>query len=270
MNTLLTRRPGPLFIPALVGLSATLAMLLAASNVQAPALRAPLGLMLACFAPGYAVLFALFPREAHHLQQAALSIPLSLALGILVGAGMDLAALPFSGVLFAALSWGITITGLVIGAWRLERSGGAAGGFFRQAPDGAAPARQPGRLLTGALAAALVILSAGWAGSAVYRAAQVETKPFTVLAIEPARIDGAVRQAVVVANHEHAPVAYRLEVRLPDGNVIGAWAGTLPPGQTYRIPLPERLDLGASRRAEVLLFRDQENKPYRTVHLVGN
>lgn len=266
MNTLLTRRPGPLFVPALVGLIATLALLLAVSNVEAPALRAPLGLALACFAPGYAALFALFPREAHHLQQAALSIPLSLALGILLGAGMDLAALPFSGALFAGLSWAITMAGLAIGAWRLERSGEASG-FFRRAPAGATPARRASRLLTGVLAAALVILPAGWAASAVHRAAQVETKPFTVLAVEPD--DGTARQIVVVANHEHDPVAYRLEVRMPDGSVISGWAGVLTPGQTYRMPLPDRLDPGARGRAEVLLFRDQENEPYRTVHLAG-
>lgn len=265
MNTLLTRRPGPLFVPALVGLIATLALLLAVSNVEAPALRAPLGLALACFAPGYALLFALFPREAHHLQQAALSIPLSLALGILLGAGIDLAALTFSGTLFAGLSWVITMAGLAIGAWRLERSGEASG-FFRRPPAGATPARQVSRLLTGALAAALVILPAGWAASAVYRAAQVETRPFTVLAVEPEK-DGTARQIVVVANHEHDPVAYRLEVRMPDGSVISGWAGVLTPGQTYRMPLPASLDLAAGDRAEVLLFRDQENEPYRTVHL---
>jgi hypothetical protein len=268
MNTLLTRRPGPIFVPALVGLIATLALLLTVSNVEAPALRAPLGLALACFAPGYAVLFALFPREAHHLQQAALSIPLSLALGILLGAGMDLAALPFSGALFAGLTWGITVAGLSIGAWRLERSG-EAGGFFRRAPAGATPARQANHLLTGALAALLVIASAGWASSTLYRAAQVEPKPFTALSVEPATVDGAARQVVVIANHEHSPVAYRLEVRMPDGSVIRGWTGVLTPGQTYRVPLPASLDLAAGDRAEVLLFRDQENEAYRTVHLVG-
>lgn len=268
MNTLLTRRPGPLFVPALVGLIATLALLLAAGNVQAPALRAPLGLALACFAPGYAVLFALFPREAHHLQQAALSIPLSLALGILLGAGMALAAMPFSGALFAALSWGITMAGLAIGAWRLERSGEASG-LFRRAPAGATLARRASHLLTGALAALLVIASAGWAGSTLYRAAQVETRPFTALSVEPATVDGAARQVVVIANHEHTPVAYRLEVRLPNGGVAGAWSGVLTSGQTYRVPLPASLDLEAGDRAEVLLFRDQENEPYRIVHLVG-
>lgn len=261
MNTLLTRRPGPLFLPALVGLIATLALLLAAGNVPAPALRAPLGLVLACFAPGYALLFALFPPEAHRLQQAALSIPLSLALGILLGAGIDLAALTFSGTLFAGLSWVITMAGLAIGAWRLERSGGLSG-FFHQAS-----LPQVSHLLTGALVALLVIASAGWAGVALYRAAQVETRPFTALSVEPASIDGTLRQVVVVANHEHAPVAYRLEVRLPNGGVAGGWSGVLTPGQTYHVSLPASLDLEAGERAEVLLFRDQENKPYRTVHL---
>ncbi len=267
MNTLLSRRPGPLFVPALVGVIATLALLMAVGNVQALALRAPLGLALACFAPGYAVLFALFPQEADRLQQAALSIPLSLVLGILLGACIDLAGLPFAGALFAALSWAITIVGLAIGAWRLQQSG-AASSLFRPAPAGAAPAQWTSRLLPGALAALLVLALAGWAGSSVYRASQVETKPFTTLAVEPASVDGPA-QVMVIANHEHTPVAYRLEVRVPDGSVIGAWSGILTPGQTQRVPLPEDLDLKPSRRAEVLLFRDQETEPYRTVHLVG-
>ena len=266
MNMFLARRPGPLFGPTLVGLIATLALLLAAGNVPAPALRAPLGLLLACFAPGYAVLFALFPREADRLQQVALSVPLSLVLGILLGAGMDLAALPFSGVLFAALSWGLTMVGLAIGAWRLERSGGPRA-FFRQASEGAAPPRQAIHLLSETLAALLVVALAGWAGYSLYQASQVETKPFTTLAVEPASAGGAAQQVVVIANHEHTPMAYRLEVRGPDDAVISAWSGILTPGQTYRMPVPARLDLEAGGRARVLLFRDQESEPYRTVHL---
>ncbi|MGQ9926465.1 MAG: DUF1616 domain-containing protein [Chloroflexaceae bacterium] len=268
MKTFLARRPGPLFVPALVGLIATLALLLAAGNVQVLALRAPLGLLLACFAPGYALLFALFPRETDRLSQAALSIPLSLVLGILLGVGMDLAALPFSGVLFAGLSWAITVAGLAIGAWRLERSGGPRN-FFRQAPEGVAPSWQPVHLLSNTLAALLVVALAGWAGYSLYQASQVETRPFTTLAVEPASTGDVVQQVVVIANHEHTPMAYRLEVRTPDDAVIGAWSGVLTPGQTYRMPLPARLDLEASGRARVLLFRDQEREPYRTVHLVG-
>ncbi|MFQ3660996.1 MAG: DUF1616 domain-containing protein [Chloroflexaceae bacterium] len=267
MNTLLSRRPGPLFVPALVGVIATLALLMAVGNVQVPALRAPLGLALACFAPGYALLFAFFPQEADRLQQAALSIPLSLVLGILLGASFDLAGLPFVGTLFAVLSWAITIVGLIVGAWRLQHLD-AASGLFHPAPAGAAPARWTSRLLPNALAALLVLALAGWAGSNMYRASQVETKPFTTLAVEPASVDGPA-QVIVIANHEHTPVAYRLEVRVPDGSMVGAWSGILTPGQIWRVPLPDRLNLEPGDRAEVLLFRDQETEPYRTVHLRG-
>ncbi|MDM7934094.1 MAG: DUF1616 domain-containing protein [Methanothrix sp.] len=109
---------------AVIALVVVTAVFVMVSPLNETPLRALLGLALAFFAPGYALISALFPgRELDAIERLALSIGLSICIVVLIGIGLNYTpwGIRVEPILFSVSAFTLAFAG--VSAHR--RSGGA-------------------------------------------------------------------------------------------------------------------------------------------------
>lgn len=134
-------RQVPVDILAVGGATLASMAVIVAPEFVPPALRVPAGFLLVLFAPGYAVLAALFPRRGFRQvppttgddpalddnERIVLAVPISV--GVSVGTGFALTLTPM-GIQYGPLAvvlGGSTLAGLAVNAYRREGCPAAAG-----------------------------------------------------------------------------------------------------------------------------------------------
>jgi hypothetical protein len=252
-----TCRPWPrALLPVALFAAATGSLPIAVLELPLGVFRLLAGVVLVAVAPGYALLLALF-GDSDLRRQLAWSVPISLALTVLIGMVVSLARLSLAGPALLVGNWAGTAVLFGISTIRASITGGAPSTDPQPRPESAQePASRPGAwgLLAGVLA---VTLSVAWAGAQVRAASQPYVTPFSSLAFEASEREYA---QLTLENHEVGATTYRLEIDV-DGITIGRWVGfELARGarQTFLVPT-------GSGRVEARLYRGGETEPYRRV-----
>jgi uncharacterized membrane protein len=252
------------------------------------ALRAPLGMVLVLFAPGYALAAAVFPRRADldGLARAALSF------------GLSVAVIPLLALLLDRLPWGIrplpialalaaTILVLAAAAFvRRARLAPSDTAYAPPVPDLAGWWRRldwrAQRLYVGGALLLLLVAGAG-IGALLLAEPSGELTEFYVLGSGGLAEDypraAVVGEEVVVtlgvANRERAARSYRVEIWAVDPwdadrrQLVGqAGPFTLAHGQTIEQPVSWRMPwAGDDQTVEFLLFSGDDPHPYRQLRL---
>jgi uncharacterized membrane protein len=263
---------------------ATAVMALVGVALSIGPLRVAAGLPLILFFPGYVLLANLYP------QRDALGIVYYLALSV----GLSLALVPLGGLALNLTPWGIhtgTIMGLLV-LWTLalavlahlrrrgeadEHAAGLAASLAAFRYWAATPSNRPQAvvLLTIGIVVLVVTGVIGYRSSAPPASAG----SFTELALlsRDGRLDGLQRGlqlgesttvTVTVTSREREETAYRMEARLADGSPIVLAKKALPPGDSWSQDVTVTpTEVGERQQLQVLLYREQDVEPYRSVHL---
>jgi hypothetical protein len=254
--------PRKLWLDTAVVLAATVAAIAPSLGWNEPAVRVPTGLILSLFAPGYALVMALFPTPSlPNAERIALSVPASLIVGVLVGTVANEAPSGLTQLPIVLLPWATTLVLLMLAYGRLV-VGQPSAETSRSRP--AAPVRfGPGTLIGGALIAA----AGTFAVYSIVAASFTHPKPFTALSVDGASgtQHGAEPLTVTVDNQEGVPMVYDLEVVVDDEVVSRTEAIRLEPGTHYSMALPS-LQPGDGL-ADVLAYRSGEPEIYRSVRV---
>ncbi|MBI2935851.1 MAG: DUF1616 domain-containing protein [Chloroflexi bacterium] len=262
-------------------------MALLAGLVQLPGgsvARTALGLAIVLFVPGYLLLALLYPLpgEVQRLQRFALSLPVSVALIVLMG------------LVLSRTPWGLTLTSfvagivafagvcglLVVGRRRYLQPSGVSlvpGGFVQLVQT---LRREPVKVwaLFGAAASAVV------AGALItWLLVPVADQPLTEFymldaeggtAAFPTIVQGQepVRVNLVVINREGSPLAYEIEARYVGRVLQTLGSGLLQDGEQWRrlaeVTIPLALqDPQGSSKLEFMLYKGEIRIPAGTVHL---
>jgi uncharacterized membrane protein len=246
-----------------------------------PVLRLLLGLPFVLFVPGYILQAALFPRVGD------LDGPERLAFSF----GLSIAVVPPMVLILDALPWGIRLGPIVI-----------AEGLFivvfstvalllrRQLPedeqfvlavdvdmkDWWSAQDQAGRILYGVLAVALLV-AVGAALAIVLLPNPTERfTEFYVLGPEglaenyprEAVAGESISLAVGIANREGVRAEYRIEVRTEEQQIGAAGPIALEDRKVWEGPVQYALpQVGEDQEMLLLLYRDRDSEPYRTLRL---
>lgn len=268
-------------LAALSALALALPLLLI---LPVPLVRVPLGLAMILFAPGYALLSALFPRRGEH------DLPAKLGLSF----GLSLAALPLLALVLDALPWGIrpgpiaiSLAVWIVGwdsvalvrRWQLTPAGLAdvaappnVGGWWR-----GTSARAKLGYAFGALALAGVLAG----GVRVMLAPDPTARMTEFYALgQDGLAEGYPREArpgetmqvqLGITNREESDASYRVEARAGDQVLARLGPVSVAAGASWRAPLSYSLPrAGDDQTIDILLFRDQETTPYRSLRLWVN
>lgn len=245
--------------------------------------RILLGLPFVLFFPGYILILALFPArgDLDGIERVALSF------------GLSIAVAPLLGLLLNYTPWGIrlypillTLTCFVmvmtaVAVFRRSRLSYQDRFFVKlniNVPDWSAMSRMD-RILSLALASAIVFAI----GSVAYVAATPKTgEKFTEFYIlgpggkaegYPRDLKAGEEYEVIfgAVNHEYRPVTYAVEVR--SNGYLKNSAGPFELNQEEKMEAPIGFTFyqpGENIKAEILLFKDGESEPYRSLHLWVN
>jgi uncharacterized membrane protein len=233
---------------------ATVACAVGVATIPSPALRLPLGLLLACYLPGSAILWAAFRSPWTALTGLIFAGGLSIAATILCGFALHLlGAMTREGWAIALCT--VTLVGLYVA--RIRRSRG-----FANRPC-AWPRLHPAR-------AAIMVGAAGLA-LAVVAIEQHQTLgrsefAYTEFWMVPESNGGLV--ALGVTNEETAASTYDVEVSIGD-TVAHVWrAIPLAVGETWRAEFTLPPQPAASKGIKAWLFKDNDHSlVYRRVWL---
>jgi uncharacterized membrane protein len=244
-----------LLLAATAGLSGTLL-----GWADAP-VRVIGGLALSMFAPGYALLRALYPRALSSAERYALSVPVSFVLAILIGATVDLTPAHLSGNLIVVVLWLSTVTLLALAYVQSYRARGTHLAPIRQlrTPIGAAAL---------VLSILLVEVALVWAGFSVFQAGRTTPKPFTALSVDGASgiQQSGVPLSVTLDNEEGQSMQYDLQVTVGGSEISRVDGVQLDSGKSFSLQLPVLAD-DDTAGADVIAYRSGESTPYRTVHV---
>ena len=264
----------------LLAAGGALLVLIVALGPPLAGLRAVLGLAFVLFCPGYSLVAALFPRrgEPQPVERMAL------------GFGLSLAVVPLIGLALNYSPWGVRVWPLIgsLGAFvaacaavaafrRLRLPAGEA--FQLSVPAALAPPRRLSLLSAAAaatLTAALLALgvAAYFAGAAPGRAEKFTE--FYVLAAGgraaayplSLQLGEEARLRLVVTNREGEAAAYRIESRLEANAASAPLTIGLDDGRSAELPVSiQPSTAGTGQRLELLLFKDNDATPYRSLHL---
>ena len=264
----------------LLAAGGALLVLIVALGPPLAGLRAVLGLAFVLFCPGYSLVAALFPRrrEPQPVERMAL------------GFGLSLAVVPLIGLALNYSPWGVRVWPLIgsLGAFvaacaavaafrRLRLPAGEA--FQFSVPAALAPPRRLSLLSAAAaatLTAALLALgvAAYFAGAAPGRAEKFTE--FYVLAAGgraaayplSLQLGQEARLRLVVTNREGEAAAYRIESRLEANAASAPLTIGLDDGRSAELPVSiQPSTAGTGQRLELLLFKDNDATPYRSLHL---
>jgi len=231
------------------------------------------------FAPGYVVLAVLFPGryELENARRLALSFSISVATLILIGFILNYSP------------WGMRLEAILVGVsgfvaifcmvafWRRSKIASDAQ-FQIDLPFDISNWRttgKPGLFLSLLLA----LTAAGALGAVVYAVTQFKIeKNFTEFYVlgsggvaqgYPMEVaeDEPITLIIGIVNHEHSAVQYRVE-REGDASVAHIASPQLDHQQRWEQPYTFSLtELGENRKVVFLLYRSDNEEPYRSLHL---
>jgi len=233
------------------------------------AVRVPTGLVLSLFAPGYALIKALFPSgSTSGSERIALSVPASLVVAVLVGAIANETPYGLTDVPIVLSLSAITLALLVVAYARLA--------FGTRAIHPAASAVVQRQASSSGISAGgvvisfvLIVAAGGWATYSLVSATRSIPKPFTALSVSGA--SGVQRSdeplTVAVDNQEGVPTEYDLEVSVAGAVITRVERVRVEPGAQYSMVLPV-LDPNGPQ-AEVSLYRAGETEVFRQLRVSG-
>jgi uncharacterized membrane protein len=224
--------------------------------IPSPALRLPLGLLLACYLPGSALLWAAFRSPRTALSRLVFAAGLSLAATILCGF-----ALHFVGAMTRG-GWAITLCAITLaglGVAHLRRARG-----FENRPHPWPPLR-PVRIAAVFVAAGLAL-----AAVAVARHGTLARPEFTYTEFWMVPEAGNGLVALGVKNAETAASTYDVEVSI-DGTVAHVWRGIpLAVGESWRTEFTSPPQSTGAKGIQAWLFKDSDHSVvYRRVWLAA-
>jgi uncharacterized membrane protein len=261
---------------ALVGLVATLALIVALRGLATGVLGFLLGVPAALLLPGYAITAALVVARLGLVERAALSISVSVSAVVLGGLLLNVLPDGLQSTSWRALLWLITIAGALVAFRRRARTATTEGTAVGDALVAmrwqawlAVARKLRARDLIMVAAALLVVLVA--TGLAIRSAAQHENQRFTQLWIQPSasgQSNQPLAAQIGITNDELTAQQYRLVVTV-DGKSYQTYQISLRPDaewqQTIRITLPAQASVAS---VDAALYRTAApTKVYRHVHL---
>ena len=248
------------------------------------ALRIALGLVFVLFSPGYTLIAALFPRKSDlgGIERVALSF------------GLSIAVVPLIGLALNYTSWGIRLYPILVSvlvfivvmaivAWYRRQRFSPEEQFRLSLRPRLDSLRRPwaSQRRWGKVLSVLLVLSVlGAIGSLAYVIANPKVgerfTEFSILGPE-GRMENYPHEVILgesasvilgIANHEHQPTTYRIEIMV-DGQKVGAvvpialgheeeWEG-----EVNFTPV----NVGENQKVEFLLFKVGEDEPYLSLHL---
>ena len=214
----------------LVSLVSAYAMILTLASVDVGVLRAAAGIPLVLFAPGYAIVAAVFPEPAPdrhgrrgaqlggRAERLALSVGLSMAVAALIGLALNLTPWGLRSSSWAVVLTMVTVAACAVAAWR--RQGYPVATSRRVS----VPPLQTVLLLS---AAAIVVV----AGTVAWWGAEHERfRPYTQFWIVPAGTSGF---DLGIRNFESGSRSYIVRVRTAPGSVHQLPVVRLPRGARW-------------------------------------
>jgi uncharacterized membrane protein len=270
-------------------------------------LRVPIGLVAGLLLPGYCLSRVLFPSDHDLTKTERISLSVAISIGTLVILALLLQYSPLGFTASALVLSLNGITLLANLAWltrqptspetlpsvsapdsdpNASRGTGGSGAGIDAAGGGAAVAALPGvshgdrqttrrvtRLATATLVATIGLVAAG---VTLIVTRPVHTTEFYLLT-STGYADEYPRTATPgehldfvlgITNREGRPMAYRVEVRGPAESTGLPNALSLDDGASLETPITLTMaELGHDRQIDVLLFRDDDTVPYRTLRL---
>lgn len=249
---------GALLVAASAGLSGTL---LGWSDNP---IRVAGGLLLSMFAPGYALLKALYPRALSRAEMYGLSIPVSFVLSIVIGAMVDVTPVGLSGKAIVLLLWVCTIALMAVAYARAIRA---------PRPNLRRIGGRPVSLLpvgVGAVVLSVVLVEVAMvgAGASLAQASHTTPKPFTALSVDGANgvQQPGVPLGVTLDNEEGQTMQYDVQVMAGENELSRVDGVQLDSGQRYSLQLPILAEDDVAG-ADVIVYQSGETTPYRTVHV---
>lgn len=246
----------------------------------ARAARIVLGLPFLLFAPGYALVAALFPRrgDLEMLERLALGLALSLAVVPLIGLALNYS--PWGLRLEPILAFVTLFVVLAAAAALLQRRRLPPDEAFALALEVRPPGWSRLRLADRLLVLALVLSLAGLGATAYFVAtSRGSTEGFTEFYVlgeggmaegypTTVRLGERAEVTLGVVNREGREATYRIVVRIDGESTDGFGGLVLADGERWqgRVSLvPARA--GEAQRVEFLLYKDGGSEPYRTLYL---
>jgi uncharacterized membrane protein len=224
--------------------------------IPSSALRLPLGLLLACYLPGSAILWAVFRSPRITLAGLVFAAGLSIAATVLCGFALHFAAAMTRG------GWAVALCAMTLAALGVARLRNSRG--FENRPLAWPPLR-PARLAAMLGAAGLALVAVAVARHEIYARPEFAYTEFWMVP-EP----GGGLVALGVKNAETDATAYDVEVSI-DGNVAHAWRGiSLAVGESWTTEFTLPPQSAGAKGIQAWLFKDSDRSViYRRVWLAA-
>jgi uncharacterized membrane protein len=241
-------------------------------------IRLPVGLLATVALPGYALGMAVFPPgRLDGAERAALSFSLSVGAIVLAAPIINLAPGGLSERAVVASISAITIGAAAVAWWRRRNMGGAAN-------DDSKTIGSTTKLGGGDVRRRLVLVVAGLAviavASTLTRGAGSEQPTATefYLLRAPGTSTGVLERVVTgmptglllgITNHDSAVQTFQIVVRSPTGGLASRGPIVVAPDETWNGQVSFALtEPGSDVEIQVLLYRDSEGQPYRSLRVV--
>jgi uncharacterized membrane protein len=239
-----------IFLAALV----TIACAAGVIAIPSAALRLPLGLLLACYLPGSALLWAAFRSPRTALAGLVFAAGLSIAATVLCGF-----ALHFVGAMTRE-GWALTLCAITLAALWVAHRRGSRGFENRPYPW---PPLRPVRIVAVFAAAGLALVAV-----AVARHETLARPEFAYTEFWMVPESGRGLVALGVKNAETAASSYDVEVSI-DGSVAHVWRGIpLAVGESWKAEFTLPPQSAGAKGIQAWLFKDNDRSVvYRRVWL---
>jgi uncharacterized membrane protein len=241
-------------------------------------IRLPLGLLATLALPGYALGMAVFPPgRLDGVERSALSFSLSVGAIVLVAPIINLAPGGLTERAVVAGISAITAGGAAVAWWRRRDIGTSAADDTGTVEGTARLSRDEVRRRFILLVAGLAVIGAA---STLTRGAGSEQPTATEFYFLPAaRSSAGVLERVVlgtptaislgITNHDSTEQTYRIVVRSPAERLSSRGPIVLAPEETWSGQLAFTLtEPGSAVEIQVLLYRDSEPQPHRSLRLI--
>ena len=258
-------------------IAATIVTLIASAGLPLGPLQVLAGTVATLCAPGYAFLLAVQPRRLPFVNRLVLSVPLSLAVVIILGLALNASPLGVHQRGLAALACGVTLALLAVASKRGHAPSAQQWrdslGSLRSSLPGKRQVPQIGvkSVLISLVALALI----AWAGVGLYTATRPVPTYYTEFAIASAApaTDQSATIRLDISNYERTEVRYLVRIiHLPTNPADSAAAATiereidLAVGATGSIEVTIAFACGDSIEAHLWLADDpnaRSDEPYR-------
>ncbi len=254
-----------------------LILIILASFLSSGIVRTVIAAPLVLFAPGYALMAAMFPRrgDLDTVKRLALSLASSLAIVTLAGLALNYSPV---GVKVYPVIITLTLITMALSALAVYRRG-----LMKETAEFTLPRvslkwfrKQSGIQKIKSIALALAVLgTVGFLGFMLanprigegYTEFYVLSSASNIDVPMEATAGNNIQLKPVIISHEIAPVNYRLAVVL-NGVVVKTFDDiNLTPEQTREIPVTLNMPGAGKNEVELTLYRDRNNIPYRRLYI---